>query len=178
MPKENMTRYAILGLLASGCTSGYEMKHTIDTSLNHFWKISFGQVYPTLKRLEAEGLIVEEVTDGERKQFALTENGHVELERWVAEPSVDLPVQRNDLLLKLYFARHASKEVTLQKIQEHARLLEERLETYQAIDAMIRSYPDSNDAVYWLMTLDYGIRKTRALLDWCDASLETLEGGN
>lgn len=36
MPKENMTRYAILGLLASGCTSGYEMKHTIDTSLNHF----------------------------------------------------------------------------------------------------------------------------------------------
>lgn len=178
MPKENMTRYAILGLLASGCTSGYEMKHTIDTSLNHFWKISFGQVYPTLKRLEAEGLIVEEVTDGERKQFALTENGHAELERWVAEPSVELPVQRNDLLLKLYFARHASKEVTLQKIQEHARLLEERLETYQAIDAMIRSYPDSNDAVYWLLTLDYGIRKTLALLDWCDASLETLEGGN
>lgn len=178
MPKENMTRYAILGLLASGCTSGYEMKHTIDTSLNHFWKISFGQVYPTLKRLEAEGLIVEEVTDGERKQFALTENGHAELARWVAEPFVELPVQRNDLLLKLYFARHASKEVTLQKIQEHARLLEERLETYQAIDAMIRSYPDSNDAVYWLLTLDYGIRKTRALLDWCDASLETLEGGN
>ncbi len=51
----------------------------------------------------------------------------------------------------------------MQKIQEHARLLEERLETYQAIDAMIRSYPDSNDAVYWLLTLDYGIRKTRAL---------------
>ncbi|WP_290753229.1 hypothetical protein [Exiguobacterium sp. UBA3968] len=63
-------------------------------------------------------------------------------------------------------------------MQEHARLLEERLETYQAIDAMIRSYPDSNDAVYWLLTLDYGIRKTRALLDWCDASLEAIEGGN
>ena len=120
MPKENMTRYAILGLLASGCTSGYEMKYTIDTSLNHFWKISFGQVYPTLKRLEAEGLIVEEVTDGERKQFSLTENGHVELARWIAEPSIELPVQRNDLLLKLYFARHASKEVSLKKIQEHA----------------------------------------------------------
>ncbi len=45
-------------------------------------------------------------------------------------------------------------------------MLEERLETYQAIDAMIRSHPDSNDAVYWLLTLDYGIRKTHALLDW------------
>ncbi|HAK99441.1 MAG TPA: hypothetical protein DCP50_00300, partial [Exiguobacterium sp.] len=31
---------------------------------------------------------------------------------------------------------------------------------------MIRSHPDSNDAVYWLLTLDYGIRKTHALLDW------------
>jgi len=81
---------------------------------------NFGQVYPTLKRLEAGGLIVEEVTDGERKQFALTENGQVELARWIAEPSIELPVQRNDLLLKLYFARHASKEVSLQKIQEHA----------------------------------------------------------
>ncbi len=63
---------------------------------------------------------MEEVTNGERKQFALTENGHVELARWIAEPSIELPVQRNDLLLKLYFARHASKEVSLHKIQEHA----------------------------------------------------------
>ncbi|WP_404276925.1 hypothetical protein [Exiguobacterium undae] len=87
-------------------------------------------------------------------------------------------MQRNELLLKLYFARHASKDITLQKIQEHARLLEERLDTYQEIENIIRSYPDSSDTIYLLLTLDCGIWKTRALFEWCDASLETLEGRN
>ena len=156
MPKENMTRYAILGLLASGCTSGYEMKHTIDTSLNHFWKISFGQVYPMLKTLVQEGLIVEETGEGdERKTFVLTPDGEAELGRWVEEPTTELPVQRNELLLKLYFARHESKEMTIQKIDQHAALLRERLETYQMIEQSILAYKEADDAMYWLLTLDY-----------------------
>ncbi|MDI3235806.1 PadR family transcriptional regulator [Exiguobacterium antarcticum] len=178
MPKENMTRYAILGLLASGCTSGYEMKHTIDTSLNHFWKISFGQVYPMLKTLAQEGLIVEETGDGDdRKMFVLTSDGEAELGRWVQEPTTELPVQRNELLLKLYFARHESKDTTIQKINQHAALLRERLDMYQMIEQSIRSYPGTDEAVYWLLTLDYGKRKTQALLEWCAASIQTLEGG-
>ncbi len=178
MAKENMTRYAILGLLASGCTSGYEMKHTIDTSLNHFWKISFGQVYPMLKTLVQEGLIVEETGEGDdRKTFVLTPDGEAELGRWVEEPTTELPVQRNELLLKLYFARHESKEMTIQKIDQHAALLRERLETYQMIEQSILAYKEADDAMYWLLTLDYGKRKTQALLEWCEASVQTLEGG-
>jgi len=178
MPKENMTRYAILGLLASGCTSGYEMKHTIDTSLNHFWKISFGQVYPMLKTLTQEGLIVEETGEGDdRKTLILTPDGEAELGRWVEEPTTELPVQRNELLLKLYFARHESKEMTIQKINQHAALLRERLETYQMIEQSILAYKEAEDAMYWLLTLDYGKRKTQALLEWCEASVQTLEGG-
>ncbi|MCK2157264.1 PadR family transcriptional regulator [Exiguobacterium sp. 17-1] len=178
MPKENMTRYAILGLLASGCTSGYEMKHTIDTSLNHFWKISFGQVYPMLKTLVQEGLIVEETGEGDdRKTFVLTPDGEAELGRWVEEPTTELPVQRNELLLKLYFARHESKKTTIKKIHQHAALLRERLDTYQMIEQSILTYKEADDAMYWLLTLDYGKRKTQALLEWCEASVQTLEGG-
>ena len=178
MPKENMTRYAILGLLASGCTSGYEMKHTIDTSLNHFWKISFGQVYPMLKTLAQEGLIVEETGEGDdRKTFVLTPDGEAELGRWVEEPTTELPVQRNELLLKLYFARHESKETRIQKVDQHAALLRERLETYQMIEQSILTHKEAEDAMYWLLTLDYGKRKTQALLEWCAASIQTLEGG-
>lgn len=177
MPKENMTRYAILGLLASGCTSGYEMKHTIDTSLNHFWKISFGQVYPMLKTLAQEGLIEETSEGDDRKTFILTPDGEADLRRWVEEPTTELPVQRNELLLKLYFARHESKATTIQKIDQHAALLRERLEAYNMIEQTIRAYPETNEAMYWLLTLDYGKRKTQALLEWCAASIQTLEGG-
>lgn len=177
MPRENMTRYAVLGLLTTECRTGYDMKQMIDRSLNHFWKISFGQVYPMLRTLEAEGLI-HQVEDNDRKAYELTSSGHDELRQWIAEKPDALPVQRNELLLKLFFARHETTEQTISKITHHERLLRERLETYKAIETMIQaSDSHSPDAVYWLLTLDYGKRQTNALMEWCEAAVITLKGG-
>ncbi|WP_449403892.1 hypothetical protein [Exiguobacterium artemiae] len=67
--------------------------------------------------------------------------------------------------------------MTIQKIDQHAALLRERLETYQMIEQSILAYKEADDAMYWLLTLDYGKRKTQALLEWCEASVQTLEGG-
>ena len=52
----NHTTYAILGILTTDCRSGYAIKQFIDQSLNHFWKISYGQIYPTLKLIVEEEL--------------------------------------------------------------------------------------------------------------------------
>lgn len=59
--KHSDTTYAILGLLTTDCHTGYDIKQMMDTSLNHFWKISYGQIYPTLKKLVEDGWAV--VTD-------------------------------------------------------------------------------------------------------------------
>ncbi|WP_143522374.1 PadR family transcriptional regulator, partial [Pseudomonas sp. 2822-17] len=56
MKKCNDTTYAILGILTTECKSGYAIKQLIDQSLYHFWKISYGQIYPTLKVIVQEGL--------------------------------------------------------------------------------------------------------------------------
>ncbi len=131
-----------------------------------------------LRTLEAEGLIEQEPGD-ERKSYRLTSSGHDALRRWIAEEPDALPVQRNELLLKLFFARHDTLEQTLTKIRHHERLLRERLDTYEAIETMIQANdPDSPDAVYWLLTLDYGKRQTHALIDWCEAAVCTLKGGD
>lgn len=178
MPRENATRYAILGLLTTTCRTGYEMKQMIDHSLNHFWKISFGQVYPTLKALENEGLIIQSNEGDERKAYELTEAGKGELQRWLGEKPEELPIQRNELLLKLFFARHEPVSETIEKIGHHEKLLRERLETYEAIETMIRSSDvESPDARYWLLTLDYGKRQTVALIEWCGCAIRTIEGG-
>lgn len=178
MPRENSTRYAILGLLTTSCRTGYEMKQMIDQSLNHFWKVSFGQVYPTLKALENDGLIMLSNEDADRKAYELTESGKMELRRWLGEQPDELPIQRNELLLKLFFARHESVEKTIEKITHHESLLRKRLDTYEAIETMIRSREaQSPDAIYWLMTLDYGKSQTRALIDWCERTVLQIEGG-
>ena len=65
----NHTTYAILGILTTNCRSGYAIKQLIDRSLNHFWKISYGQIYPTLKRIVDDGLA--EVRDSSHSGRAL-----------------------------------------------------------------------------------------------------------
>ena len=47
----------MLGLLAGGPRSGYDIKSIVDRSTRFFWAASYGQIYPELRRLEAEGLI-------------------------------------------------------------------------------------------------------------------------
>jgi PadR family transcriptional regulator AphA len=56
--KSSQTAYVILGLLSiEGRQSGYDMRRTIQGSVGYFWGESYGQIYPTLKRLASEGLI-------------------------------------------------------------------------------------------------------------------------
>ena len=53
------TDYVILGLLGERPMSGYEIKKVVDIRFRFFWNESFGQIFPSLKRLLEEGLIAE-----------------------------------------------------------------------------------------------------------------------
>ena len=46
------TGYVILGMLASGARTGYDIKTIVDDSTRFFWAASYGQIYPELRRLE------------------------------------------------------------------------------------------------------------------------------
>src|SRR5256712_13582840 len=54
--RANTSRYAILGVLSRRPMSGYDVKKLIERSIAHFWNESYGQIYPILNRLAAEGL--------------------------------------------------------------------------------------------------------------------------
>jgi DNA-binding PadR family transcriptional regulator len=54
---------AILGLLQEQPRHGYELKKVLRETLGSFWGVSFGSLYPALRRLERSGAI-EVVEDG------------------------------------------------------------------------------------------------------------------
>ena len=58
--KENTgkSKYVILGMLARMPQTGYTIKKWIENEYSHFWQESYGQIYPTLKKMVAEGLAV------------------------------------------------------------------------------------------------------------------------
>ena len=57
-PPLTPTGRVILGMIALGKQTGYDIKQFVDKSTRHFWAASYGQIYPELRRLEEQGLIV------------------------------------------------------------------------------------------------------------------------
>ncbi|MEK3806714.1 PadR family transcriptional regulator [Metabacillus sp. SLBN-84] len=173
------TTYAILGILTTDCRTGYDIKQLIDRSLTHFWKISYGQIYPTLKTIVEEELATVTITSQpskpERKEYHLTAKGKETLKNWLEEPIKQIPAERNEMLLKLFFGRHQSKENTVRVLKDYKTNLEARYLTYTSIEESITAHKDhAEDAVYWLFTLDYGKRMTKAAIEWCMFTLEQL----
>jgi PadR family transcriptional regulator AphA len=179
MVDRQSSRYAILGMLSLRPMSGYDIRKTVQESIQYFWSESYGQIYPALKRLEAQKL-VERLRGAQkgrasRQAFALTREGRRELQEWVTREPQMQPV-RNELLLKLFFGRLAPREAC----QEHVRQFRQRqkslLQTYRLLKLRLNKEHKRNpDLSFCLMTLSYGFHQARALRDWCDETLAALE---
>lgn len=105
--------YVILGLLFLRPGSGYDVKQIADHSTRHFWAISFGQIYPELKRLTETGLVeVEETPTGSRQRnlYRITAAGREALSTWVADTTRGPYEVRDEMLLKLFFSDSVAPE--------------------------------------------------------------------
>ena len=56
---DHMLELAVLGLLSEQPRHGYELKKRLSETLGSLWGISFGSLYPALRRLERAGAIEE-----------------------------------------------------------------------------------------------------------------------
>ncbi|KGA95823.1 transcriptional regulator [Alkalihalobacillus alcalophilus ATCC 27647 = CGMCC 1.3604] len=184
MAQENHTKYAILGILTTSCNSGYEIKQMIDNSLNHFWKISYGQIYPMLKTLVTDELayVVEVAQENkpDKKTYFITEKGRAVLQNWLETPIEKVSIEKNELLLKLFFSSNQKKEqLTIKHIEQYIEKLQERLAVFLTIEQSIHTHGTGHlDEQYWLITLDYGKRATQAAIEWGNAAIATIKGGN
>lgn len=176
----NRTVYAILGLLAQGPKTGYAIKQVVEQTISHFWKESYGHLYPTLARLVDEGLVTQDAAGGrrgvKRQRYHLTDAGRETLSRWLAEPVVPEGV-RNELALKLFFGELTTPAVCRRHLQAHrehhlsllARFREDQREVEQRVAA------GEPGARHELITLSLGLHISTARVAWCDEALRLLE---
>jgi len=170
--RENRTRYVVLGMLTLGEMTGYALRQAIAGSVGHFWQESYGQLYPTLRRLVSEGLAQATPTRGgpgrAGASYRITARGRAELARWVALPPVAAP-QRNELLLKIFFAGAVAPGTTEGNLEKVAGKLRGELAALEAISEQLGGELGKHpDAPYWQLTLDFGLRALRGTLDWID----------
>jgi DNA-binding PadR family transcriptional regulator len=170
---------SLLGVLSLGPMSGYEIRQFMERATANFWSESFGQIYPALKRMLADGL-VEIVEDdcGEghpaKKVYRLTATGELRLKEWLGVP-VRPHKNRNELLLKLFFGSRAKSGMLAAHVESwrarYASDLERYLELEKQIPVRQKDHPG---LPFFLMTLRYGIVEAKALVGWCDETLQEL----
>lgn len=172
------TAECLLGLLSLGPMSGYDLRRLTERSTANFWSESFGQIYPSLKRLMEGGLVAmkEQRTDGQRlrKVYRLTGEGRARLKEWLAEPC-GVQVRREELLLKLFFGDRAPRGAMRAAVEERRERLRAELERYAAFRKEIASEAGRHPAApYWMLTLECGVVEATAALGWCERTLAEL----
>lgn len=166
------TARLILGMIRMGRRTGYEIKQLVDVSARFFWTISYGQIYPELKRLEEAGLIAGESqpTGGRtRTVYSLTEAGETALDEWLAPDGELVWELRDEGLLKLFFSEGRDPEDVI----AHLRAVSARSE---AVAEQLRSIrPDVDEPGPGpLMALEFGIAFNEWLTDWWRSAEERI----
>jgi PadR family transcriptional regulator, regulatory protein AphA len=159
----------VLGMLSLGPRSGYEIKRDVDRSIRYFWTLSQAQIYPSLERLERDGLITghdEPSGRRPRRVFRITDAGRAVLRAWVARTE-PMPFELRDVgMLKLFFADVTDQDdaaALLSSIRDRSR---------DRVAALVRTRPDA-EAIsedgngYPLLTLEMGIAVHQAMADVC-----------
>ena len=158
--------WAVLGLIALGAPTGYDVKRVVDNSIRYFWAASYGQIYPELRRLEEAGWI-----EGEddprggraRRVYRITPAGRTALRDWLHGHETRIEM-RDESLLRLFFADTLPLEEALGLVRGRREGYREMLEYLQTIDdgSGVPS-PPFVDLVYrWAVDYcEWGI-------EWCD----------
>ena len=119
MRRLTTTEAALLGLLAMGDASGYDLKKAVDASVGYFWLPAKSQIYAVLPRLVADRLAtrrsVAQPHRPDKHVYRVSAQGRAALRRWLEEPAGE---DSGRLLLKVFFGSLVDPEVVLRHVAE------------------------------------------------------------
>ena len=151
----NKTRYAILGVLLEGPSTGYEIKSLMSRSTVYFWRESDSTIYPMLKVLAKEGKVKSKIVYvGKKKKevFSITKMGRAEFAAWL-EGLTGSETPRNEFLLKLFFV--TNREEMIRLFQERLEKVEKIYEEYKKIEERLENLDDTPRKAIPLKALRY-----------------------
>jgi DNA-binding PadR family transcriptional regulator len=160
------TEGVVLGLLAEGERSGYDLLKRAEGSVGHMWAPAKSQLYAVLPRLVDAGLAkrrsVKRRGRPEKQVYRLTPAGRSAVRSWLA----DAPARTwDELLLKVFFARLASRAALLRHLDDAADTQRAFLAQYEQIEPATSS---------GALTLGYGLDLMPLRLAWIDSARKEL----
>ena len=177
-------KHAILGFLAIGPETGYELKKRFDRTVGGFWHADQSRIYRTLDSLLEEDLVsqgfVAQSGRPDRKPYQITERGREALLRWLKDSHAGSP-HRNEFLIQLFFAGLLDDEEAVQVLKEKRSRILRTLGSFEGRYSLDTDYeydePVRVDFYQWL-TLDSAVHMRYALIAWIDNAIARIERGD
>lgn len=161
------TSYLVLGLLADGPATSYELKRRVAVSIGNFWEFAHSQLYDEPVRLADAGLVMTSAEAGGRRRrtYTITDAGRTALAGWLAEPTPGRTDVRDPGLLKLFFAQHARPADLRDLAADRHRAHRERADQYERLHTSLAGLADR----WQLKSLELGVRYERTVEGfWAD----------
>jgi DNA-binding PadR family transcriptional regulator len=165
---EEVLELAILGLLKERPMHGYELKKRLSYMLGHFWTVSYGSLYPAIKRMEKSGSIeraysVKEKTRN-RNVYRITRKGEADFMRLLTAETSDASLADTEKFdLRMAFFQYIEPEERLVLLETRRKVLEEQV-------AQFKAYRSSNgdDDRYRKGLLSHKVELARSDIRWLD----------
>ena len=187
-----MLELPVLGLLKERAMHGYELRKQLGAMLGPFWQVSWGSLYPTLRRLAKAGAVEKIETDaptrrtrqprmsaktrtraratttaplaaGRRKNvYRITPLGEQLFTHMLEETAA--AVDAEHFTLKLAFFRYLQPETRLALLERRRAYLQDKLAQFKT---NLRDYRERIDS-YTLSLQNHGMAATESDIAWID----------
>jgi DNA-binding PadR family transcriptional regulator len=161
-----MLEVAILGLLKERPMHGYQLSRELTEQQGGLGRVSYGSLYPTLRRLEREGAVEAAVaagTAGGRRKtvYSITPEGERLFLQLLQEPTHEgQSAEDARFRVRLTFFRYLPPETRIRLLERRRTGLEERLESIRS--AMTGTLDDD----YQRALMEHNRAATEADIAW------------
>jgi DNA-binding PadR family transcriptional regulator len=126
-PALTASTYAILGLLAAGAHTAYELTRQMERTLHYFWPRAASKLYEAPKLLAAMGLAEarsERAGRRARTRYTITTAGRDALARWLGTREIAPLELESEALVRVWFGAFGTVEdlrAAIEDVQRQAR---------------------------------------------------------
>ena len=165
-----MIELAILGLLKERPMHGYQLNRELSEQLGGLWRVSYGSLYPSLRRLERQGAITSEPGTGARRKtvYAITPEGERLFLELLEETPQENQTEDARFRVRLAFFRYLPPETRVRLLERRRQALETRLDD---VKAHLRDSATNDD--YQRALLDHARVGTESDIAWLTDLIRT-----
>jgi DNA-binding PadR family transcriptional regulator len=169
------TEAAILGLVAFGERSGYDLARLAEQSVGYLWAPSRSQIYKILPRLVQRGLArsrrVRQRDRPDKDLYRITPAGRRLLRQWLEHVDDPASGESNVFALKIFFCDLVPMRTARAQLEGYRGFLEVRLERFEL---MLQGLV-GRETVFPRLILRRAIVRIRVTLEWLEEAIEVID---